>query len=122
MNFKHLKLIIKLRLYDWLLPPYRGTIIIGSVRSGTTLALRILCPDLTADEERDGSLFNEYHPFSNQVIRVNVEKSLLMLPIVMQNRHHIFKLPHIAYLLPVIKPKYNVIVTFGICDWLCLQC
>jgi len=109
---KSLMLLAKSKIADWQLAPLKGTILTGSVRSGTTLALRMYCPDLTVEEEKDGSPFNEYRPFSDQIIRGKVKTALRMLPLVMRNRHHLLKSPHIAFVLPKVKPKYRVIVTF----------
>lgn len=110
----HSRIILKLRsmIADWRLEPQRGIIITGSPRSGTTLALRIYCPDLTPEEEHAGSAFNEPQPLSNLILQGNVGEALLLLPITMLNRHHLIKSPHMALLLPYVKPKYRVIVTF----------
>ncbi len=109
---KSLMLLAKSKIADWQLGPLKGTILTGSVRSGTTLALRMYCPDLSVEEEKDGSPFNEYRPFSDQIIRGNIKTALRILPLVMRNRHHLLKSPHIAFILPKVKPKYRVIVTF----------
>ena len=106
------KLAVKSKISDWRLPAFKGTIITGSSRSGTTLALRVYCPDLTADEEKDGSIFNEPQPLCNAITQGNLVKALLFLPLAMQNRHYLIKSPQIAVLLPYVKAKYSVIVTY----------
>lgn len=107
-----IKLLVRSIIADWRLPASEGTIITGSVRSGTTLALRVYCHDLTAEEERDGSAFNEPQPFSNLILQGRVKRALMELPLVMANRHHLIKSTQIAFLLPYVRPKYRVIVTF----------
>lgn len=104
--------ILQSKLADWRLKPLKGTIITGCVRSGTNLALRIYCPDLTKEEARAGSIFNEPQPLSNLIIEGKEEKALTSLPIAMLNRHHLIKSPHIAFILPYMEPKYRVIVIF----------
>jgi hypothetical protein len=94
------------------LSSYEGTIITGSVRSGTTLALRVFCPDLTAEEEKGSSAFNEPQPLSNLIVEGNVSKALRALPLAMLNRHHMIKSPHVAFIMPLVRPKYKVIMIF----------
>jgi hypothetical protein len=117
MNFntlkKELKLIIRSKLAELSLINKEATLITGSVRSGTTLALRIFCPDLTPEEEKDKSIFNEYGPFTNQIIRGKTRRASRVLPIILaKNRLYTLKSPHLAFLLPDLPPRYRVIVTF----------
>jgi hypothetical protein len=107
-----MRLLVRSKIAKWRLPPLEGTIITGSVRSGTTLALRVYCPDLTSAEERDGSIFNEPQPLSNAIVEGRIRDALLLLAPAMLNRHHLIKSPQVAFLLPYAKPIYRLIVVF----------
>lgn len=91
----------------------QGTIITGSVRSGTTLALRIYCPSLTPRDEQGGSPYNEPQPLSNLIVWGMPSLALVLLPrTIQQTSYRLIKSPHIAFILPRVKPIYKVIVTF----------
>lgn len=88
------------------------TVITGSVRSGTTLALRVYCPDLTSLEEQHGSAFNEPQPMSSYITSRERQRALNSLPFALRNRHRLVKSPHLSYIMDSVPPTYRLIVTF----------
>ena len=89
------------------------------MRSGTTLALKVLCPGLTPAEVEHGSAQNEppcfwewlvnyRNPTRNLVTEVNAKVPELME----QSRHHVVKSPHATPILSMLDSKYRVIITF----------
>jgi hypothetical protein len=93
-------------------PAAPGTVITGSFRSGTTLALRLLCPDLTPEEERDGSAFNEPQPFVYHIFRREPDKAVQDFPTVIANRHRLIKAPQMGLCLDAFEPDFEVITVF----------
>jgi hypothetical protein len=92
---------------------FTGTIITGSPRSGTTLALRVYCPSLRVEEEKAGSIFNEPQPLTRTIVnQSDLNKALALLPLALKNVYCLIKTPHIAFIAPYIEPKYKFIVTF----------
>ncbi len=89
-----------------------GTLITGSARSGTTLALRVHCPDLTAEEERHNSDFNEPLPLTQAIRKNQMLEAERILTERLGNRHHLVKSPHACFLAPYLKPNYHLIVIF----------
>ena len=96
-----------------------GTLIAGSPRSGTTLALKVLCSDLRPEETLVGGSHNEPPTFWDWCIHRNdstrniaAEVNLILPELLKQSRHGIVKAPHAISVLGVLALKYRVILTF----------
>lgn len=96
-----------------------GTLITGCPRSGTTLALKVLCPDLTPEEALPSSTHNEPYTFwdwcyhwDDPARDVITEVRTKIPQLVARSRHHVIKSPHATPLLTLLDPDYRVIVTF----------
>ena len=87
-----------------------ATLITGCVRSGTTLALRVLTPDLTVDEEIVPSPVNEPKGLTDAIrgnqlheVQVELERGLM-------NRCRTLKSPHIGFYLPLLRGDFRTVV------------
>ena len=90
----------------------RKTIITGSMRSGTTLALRVYCKDLTSTQEWHHSDVNEPRDLWSAIRDGDIESAKKHVSRFLLNEHHLIKSPHVAFVLPYLAPDYDVIVTF----------
>jgi len=96
-----------------------GTIIAGAPRSGTTLALKILCDGLTPHDSIGGGLSNEPHQLAELIRgwadpnRDTVAEANELIPKLIQESHsHMIKCPYLSPLFATLEPYYYVIVTF----------
>ncbi len=86
-------------------------IITGCVRSGTTLALRVFCPNIKKKDVVAGSKINEPQPMSNLIVFGKKDEALGAFSKI-RNEYGIVKSPHIAFIMDKISPRQKVIVTF----------
>lgn len=96
-----------------------GTLITGSPRSGTTLALRVLCEGLTTEEVKLGATHNEPGELWDWCINWNnlardipTEINSKLPAIVKRSRHNVIKSPHATTWFSFLEPLYHVIFTF----------
>ena len=101
------------------MPDVVGTIIAGAPRSGTTLALKILCDGLTPPEVIEGGVYNEpgeiwelVTGWSDPARDIAAEAEVQIPQLIQRSRYHTIKSPHISPLFAALTPQYRVILTF----------
>lgn len=88
------------------------TLITGSVRSGTTLALRVLAPSLSPKEEVAPSTFNEAASLTSAIRSGDFDVAFAQLDENLQNRYGLVKSPHMGFLLPELTATARIVITF----------
>ena len=90
----------------------RGLVITGFPRSGTTLALRVLCPGLSPGQMSAGGLVNEPREVSEALATGNPGEVSSSIKSSLNNGFGIVKHPFLSFALSRMEPKFRVLSIF----------